>query len=112
MSISEVHHKLARAVFVQWLDALEARMTGVDKPGVCVRKNARLGSHPVGTKDKLWHWGLQSRHKSQAIRNRERQLQPFSPARLMGSALRSGFEMIGFYDVSFPQDTPLVQSMS
>lgn len=99
-------------VFVQWLDCLKGRMTVVDKPGICVRKNARLGSHPVGTKDKLWHQGPQSGHKSQAIRNRERQLQPFSPARLMGSALRSGFEMIVFYDVSFPQDTPLVQSMS
>ena len=97
---------------VQWLDPLKAKMTGVDRPGVCVRKNTRLGSHPVGTKDKLWHQGPRSRHKSQAIRNRERQLQPFSPARLMGSALRSGFEMIGFYGVSFPQDTPLVQSMS
>lgn len=63
VSISEIHYKLACAhtVFVQ---SLKARMTGVDKPGVCIRKNARLGSHPVGTKDKLWHQDSQSRHKS------------------------------------------------
>lgn len=112
VSISETHYKLACSQFLCVSQTpLQARTAGVDKPRICVRQNARLDS-TMSTKDKLWHQGPQSRHKSWAIRTRERQLHPSSPARLMGSALRSGFEMIGFYDVSSPQDTPLVQSMS
>lgn len=112
MSLSEIYKLLCVYFLYNGWIPLQARMTGVDKPGIYVRQNARLGSHPVGTKDELRHQGPQSRHKSWAIRNRERQLQPPFSARLMGSVLRSGFEMIGFYDVSFSQDTPLVQSMS